>query len=206
MGRLMGIYAIKPWFREALSGAARSLGNRGVTPDQITMAGLIAGVVAVGAYAAAGSSPFFLLAIPVLAFVRTAANAMDGLVAEMTGTGRPAGELFNETADRLADAAFIAGTALIPGVEPVLAVAALAVAELGSFVGVTAKAAGASRRYDGPMGKPDRMIVVGLAGVLASFMEPGTVFELALAVMTVGALATAANRYVKAHKELDRAG
>ena len=88
------------------------------------------------------------MAVPVLAFARTAANALDGLVAEESGLGRPAGELYNETADRLGDIAFLAGTAAVPGVRPALALGALAAAELSSFVGSAPgrPAAGAATR------------------------------------------------------------
>jgi CDP-diacylglycerol--glycerol-3-phosphate 3-phosphatidyltransferase len=201
----MGIYAIKPRFRAALTGVARSLADRGYSPNQITTAGLVAGVAAVGCYGATRITPLFLIGIPVLAFVRIAANALDGLVAEIAHKARPSGELYNEIADRLADAAFIVGSALVGGVNPALAVAALAAAEFASFVGVTAKAVGTVRRYDGPMGKPDRMAIIGVAAVFALFVTPGSVFNLGLAVVIVGSMLTAVNRYVKAHKELERA-
>jgi CDP-diacylglycerol---glycerol-3-phosphate 3-phosphatidyltransferase len=144
--------------------------------------------------------------VPVLAFARTAANALDGLVAEESGLGRPAGELYNETADRLGDIAFLAGTAAVPGVRPALALGALAAAELSSFVGVSARAAGGRRRYEGPMGKPDRMLVVGAAGLAAAVTRrPARVLNASLALIAAGALVTAANRYRHAHGELDAA-
>jgi phosphatidylglycerophosphate synthase len=147
-----------------------------------------------------------LAAVPVLAFARTAANALDGLVAEESGLGRPAGELYNETADRLGDIAFLVGTTALPGVRPALAFGALAAAELSSFVGVSAKAAGGRRRYDGPMGKPDRMLVLGAAGLAAAATRrPARVINASLVVVAAGAVLTAANRYRHAHAELDAA-
>jgi CDP-diacylglycerol---glycerol-3-phosphate 3-phosphatidyltransferase len=92
----------------------------------------------------------------------------------------------------------------VPGVRPALALGALAAAELSSFVGVSAKAAGGRRRYEGPMGKPDRMLVVGVAGLAAAgTRQPARVLNASLAVIGVGAMATAANRYRRAHAELD---
>jgi CDP-diacylglycerol---glycerol-3-phosphate 3-phosphatidyltransferase len=145
--------------------------------------------------------------VPLLALARTTANALDGLVAEESGLGRPAGELYNETADRLGDIAFLAGTAAVPGVRPGLALGALAAAELSSFVGVSAKAAGGRRRYEGPMGKPDRMLVVGAAGLAAAVTrQPARALNASLALIAAGALVTAANRYRHAHAELDASG
>jgi CDP-diacylglycerol--glycerol-3-phosphate 3-phosphatidyltransferase len=202
----MGVYAVKPAFRKLLRGSARALAAQGVTPDQVTAAGVVASALGGLAFGAARRRPRVYAAVPALAFVRTAANALDGLVAEEAGMSRPAGELWNETADRIGDAAFLAGAAVVPGVPPVLAASALAAAELSSFVGVTAKAAGGKRHYDGPMGKPDRMLVLGAAGLVAAFVKrPAWVVNTGLAVIGAGAVATAANRYRLAHAELEAA-
>jgi len=203
----MGIYAVKPRFRRLLRGTARSLAARGVTPDQVTTAGIVASGLGALAFRLGGRWRGAFVAVPVLALARTAANALDGLVAEEAGLGRPAGELYNETADRLGDIAFLAGTMAVRGVQPALALGALAAAELSSFVGVSAKAAGGRRRYDGPMGKPDRMLVVGVAGLAAAATrQPARVLNAGLAVVAAGAVATAANRYRRAHAELDASG
>src|SRR6266545_2840597 len=149
----MGIYAVKPRFRRLLRGTARSLAARGVTPDQVTTAGIVA-------------------------------SGLGALAFRLGGRWR---------------GAFVA--------VPVLAMGALAAAELSSFVGVSAKAAGGRRRYDGPMGKPDRMLVVGVAGLAAAATrQPARVLNASLAVVAAGALATAANRYRRAHAELDASG
>lgn len=200
----MGIYAIKPWFRGRLSGATDALVRRRVTPDQVTAAGLVAAALGGVAVWAGDGRALVWLAVPVLAFLRIMANALDGLVAQRANLARPAGELFNETSDRLADAAFLLPLATVEGVPVWLPFAAVAAAELAAFVGVTARAAGGTRRYDGPMGKPDRMAVVGVAAVVAAFLErPERAWTTGLAVAAAGALLTAVNRYRKAHRELE---
>ena len=200
----MGIYAIKPWFRGRLQGITDLLVRRGRTPDQVTAAGLVASALGSVALWAGDGRPLLWLAVPLCAFVRIAANALDGLVAQQAGLARPAGELFNETADRLGDAAFLGGVATVAGVEPGLALGALAAAAVASFVGITARAAGGTRRYNGPMGKPDRMAVVSIAAMVAAFVDrPDRVFEIACAVILVGAALTAANRYRRAYRELE---
>jgi CDP-diacylglycerol--glycerol-3-phosphate 3-phosphatidyltransferase len=200
----MGIYAVKPRFRRMLRGTARALAARGVTPDQVTTAGIVASGLGALAFRLGSRRRGAFAAVPALALARIAANALDGLVAEESGLGRPAGELYNETADRLGDIAFLAGTAAVPGVRPSLALGALAAAELSSFVGVSAKAAGGRRRYEGPMGKPDRMLVVGAAGLAAAVTrQPARVLNASLGLIATGALVTAVNRYRHAHAELD---
>jgi CDP-diacylglycerol--glycerol-3-phosphate 3-phosphatidyltransferase len=163
----VGVYAVKPWFRRRLSSTARALARQGVSADRVTTAGVLASMAGGLAFAGGRLSRWAYLAVPGLALARTAANALDGLVAEQTGTARPAGELWNETADRLGDIALFAGAATVPGVSPALAFSALAAAELSSYVGVAARAAGGRRRYEGPMGKPDRMLALSLAALVA---------------------------------------
>jgi hypothetical protein len=75
------------------------------------------------------------------------------------------------------------------GVRPALALGALAAAELASFVGVSARAAGGRRRYEGPMGKPDRMLVLGAAALAAAASRrPARVLNAGLALIAAGAL------------------
>jgi hypothetical protein len=111
----MGIYAVKPRFRRPLRGSARSLAARGVTPDQVTSAGIVASGLGALALGAGGRWRGAFVAVPVLAFARTAANALDGLVAEESGLGRPAGELYNETADGWATSPSWLGRRPCPG-------------------------------------------------------------------------------------------
>lgn len=199
----MALYAIKPRFRRALRGSAEWLALHGATPDQITTAGVIASLGGGAAFAVGHRVAGAYLAVPALALARTAANALDGMVAELTGAGRPAGELYNETADRLSDAVFLAGAGAVPGVPAALAAGGLAAAELASFVGVATRAAGGDRRYDGPMGKPDRMLVLGAAGLAAGFVRrPAALVTPALVTIAVGSLLTTANRYRRAHADL----
>lgn len=200
----MGIYAIKPWFRCRLAGVTEALVRAGVSADRVTTAGIVAALLGgVAVWAGDALGPAWWFAVPVLVFLRIAANALDGLVALRSGTARPAGELYNETADRIGDAVLIGATALVSGVPAGLALGALAAAELASFVGITARAAGGTRRYDGPMGKPDRMAVLALAGLLAPLLpDSALVWRVALAVIAAGALVTAVNRYLRAHREL----
>ena len=78
----MGIYAVKPRFRRVLRGTARSLAGRGVTPDQVTSAGVVASGLGALALGAGRRWRGAFVAVPVLAFARTA---------EESGLGRPAG-------------------------------------------------------------------------------------------------------------------
>jgi CDP-diacylglycerol--glycerol-3-phosphate 3-phosphatidyltransferase len=62
---------------------------------------------------------------------------------------------------------------LLPGVSPLLVFVVVLMAALVEYAGVLGLMVGASRRYDGPMGKSDRAAVFGLmgAGVATELMN-----------------------------------
>ncbi|MEP1442411.1 MAG: CDP-alcohol phosphatidyltransferase family protein, partial [Hyphomicrobiales bacterium] len=57
--------------------------------------------------------------------------------------------------------------ALLTPFEPVWIVAVLLLAWLSEYIGVMGVTIGASRRYDGPMGKSDRAFLFGALGLAA---------------------------------------
>jgi hypothetical protein len=71
----MGIYAVKPRFRRLLRGTSRALAARGVTPDQVTSAGIVASGLGALAIGLGGRRRGAFVAVPVLALARIAANA-----------------------------------------------------------------------------------------------------------------------------------
>lgn len=166
----MGIYSLKPAFRRRLVRVQDALVDRGVSADTLTSMALLLSVAGGACIAWSGQVPALALAVPFLALLRITLNALDGMVAVATGTARPAGEFFNELADRLADISFYGGIAML--IEPVSALAGLAVVLTSSFAGVLAKAAGADRNYSGVFGKADRMIALSVVAVAAFFLGP----------------------------------
>jgi len=157
----MGIYSIKPWFRQQLQPLIKLLWN--VHPDVLTWSAL---GLSIGAGALLFSSyerPGLAVAAVPLLMARLALNALDGLLAQQTGKARAAGEVLNEVSDRLADVAIFLGLTLSPHVDKVLGLLAIIAVLMVSFVGVLGKAVGVERVYAGVLGKADRMIYLMVA-------------------------------------------
>jgi CDP-diacylglycerol---glycerol-3-phosphate 3-phosphatidyltransferase len=198
----VGIYSVKPAFRAALRPVVGALVRGGISADAVTLAGLVfAAVGGLGVWLGRLGDAWLLL-VPLGAFLRTAANALDGLVAQATGTSRPVGEVLNETVDRLADVAVFLPIGLVPGVHPLLVAGAVAAMMTVSFLGVTVKAAGGPRVYSGIMGKPDRMLVVGAAAIVALWVDPSRVFIWALWIVVAGCVVTLVQRAAVAARAL----
>lgn len=198
----MGIYAAKSAFRRMLSPLARQLMRFGLSADAITAAGLVfAGFAGLGVWLGRNGNVWLLL-VPAGVFLRTAANALDGMVATTTGTARPLGEVFNEVADRLGDVAVFLPLTLVPAVSDGLVAVTIAAMLVTSYLGVTVKAAGGKRIYDGLMAKPDRMFVLGAAATIGLvFDETGVAFSWALWIILAGVLITFGMRVRRARGE-----
>lgn len=149
------------------------LASHGVSPNAISVGGMIAGVLAGVALACSGRFPHawvFLLAGAVGMQLRLLANMFDGMVAIQTGKASPVGELFNEVPDRVSDAAIFIGAGYALGGLPELGYLAAVVALFVAYVRAAGKASGAPQDFCGPMAKPQRMAVLTTAAVLASIL------------------------------------
>ncbi|WP_179402810.1 CDP-alcohol phosphatidyltransferase family protein [Burkholderia guangdongensis] len=157
----MSLYALKPKFQNKLRPLTESLAERGVTANQVTLFAA-GGSIVVGALAGLGvfARVLFLL-IPIWLFVRMALNAIDGMLAREHGQKSTFGAYLNELGDVVSDVAlvlpFLSAPALAPADVWLFAIAAVIV----ECAGLIGPLAGASRRYDGPLGKSDRALALG---------------------------------------------
>ena len=202
---MAGMYAVKPAFQRSLGGIERRLVDRRVHPDWLTYLALALSVAGGACLYAAPSWPLLLLAVPVVTIVRTALNALDGLVARDTGLARPWGEVLNEFCDRLADLALIGGLVLAPPASKELGVVVVVLMLLSSYLAILSKAAGGRRQYVGPMGKADRMMVLAVAGPLGLVLPLELVFNGFLAIVGVGLVLTLVARAQATYRDLQSA-
>ncbi|HJQ57615.1 MAG TPA: CDP-alcohol phosphatidyltransferase family protein [Vineibacter sp.] len=161
----MTLYDLKPRFQALLRPLAGALVAAGVTANQVTLAAALGSLVvgAVIVLAAPARWPFLLL--PIWLFLRMALNALDGMLAREFGQKSPLGAYLNEICDVVSDAALYLPLAAMAPFTPAMAALVVFLAALSEFAGVLGVMVGASRRYDGPMGKSDRALVFGALGL-----------------------------------------
>jgi CDP-diacylglycerol--glycerol-3-phosphate 3-phosphatidyltransferase len=200
-----GIYDIKPAFQRSLRGIEGWLVERRVHPDWLTYLALALSVLGGVALYVGPREPAWLLLVPFVAIIRTALNALDGMVAVKTGLARPWGEVLNELCDRFADVALLGGMALVPGVNHLLGAASVVAVLLTSYLAILAKAAGGRRLHGGPMGKPDRMIVLAIGAPLGLVLPVPRLYDGLQTLILVGVLLTLVLRLRAAHADLDDA-
>lgn len=196
----MGIYSIKPKFQQVLRAVEQPLVQWRVHPDVLTISAL--GLSLLGGFALFASrwSPWTLLAVPLVALLRTALNALDGMVAKDLGMARPWGEVLNEFCDRLSDVALFGGLLLTPGINAHLGIAAIILILLNSYLGTVAKAAGGKRQYIGLMAKADRMVWLAIAAPVALLWWP--ILNYLLVMIVAGLAITIVQRWRAAYVDL----
>ncbi|MES2035588.1 MAG: CDP-alcohol phosphatidyltransferase family protein [Pseudomonadota bacterium] len=196
---------------------ASALGEAKVSPDIISLFSVVFAVVGAVCLLMSGlnegwARAVLLILAAVCIQLRLLANMLDGMVAVEHGRGGPAGPIWNELPDRVADALFlvaagyavvglgIASGAWLGWLTAVLAVLTAYVRELGRGLGFPAD-------FSGPMAKPHRMFALTVT-CLVSTLEPvwngkGQVMMIGLAVIALGTVVTVGRRTATLARRLE---
>ena len=168
----MTVYALKPRFQDLLRPFAESLPRAGVTANMVTVAAALGSVLVgvVTAWLAAWRPAFLIIAVWLL--VRMALNAIDGMLAREFHQRSVLGGYLNEIGDVVSDAALYAPFAFVAPFRSAGIGLVIVLSTLAEFAGALGPTMGASRRYDGPMGKSDRAVVFGALGLGIGCLTP----------------------------------
>jgi len=168
----MSIYRLKPRFQALLRPLVGWLHAAGVTANQVTLAACAIST-ALGLwlfFAQPSRAAFAWIALWML--VRMGFNAIDGMLAREFGQQSPLGAFLNELTDVVSDAALYLPFALVAPFSPFWLGAVIVLAGLSEFAGALGPTIGASRRYDGPLGKSDRAFVFGALALYVALGWP----------------------------------
>jgi len=168
----VSIYQLKPRFQALLRPLVARLYALNITANQVTIAACAISVaLGLWLYFGAASAAAFAL-IPLWMFLRMAFNAIDGMLAREFGQKSALGAFLNELTDVLSDAALYAPFALVAPFSGFWVGTVIVLAGLSEFAGALGPTVGASRRYDGPLGKSDRAFVFGALGLYVALGWP----------------------------------
>jgi len=185
-------------FRKPIEKAIRPVGvalrKTGLTPDHLTVVGLVVGV---GASVAVGSGHLFIgLVLVILAALP---DLLDGALAKASNASSQRGAFFDSTVDRVTDALLLGGVAyyLAGRDDPRLAVlpfAVLAASSLISYQRAKAESLGLDAR-GGLMERAERVVLLCLGLVWDRLLVPVMWLMLALTMLT------AVQRFVKVWRQ-----
>lgn len=199
----MTIYDLKPKFQDLLRPLCRGLARAGVSANAVTIFAMLLSVLTGMVLWLLDRRQIFLVLVPAVLLVRMALNAIDGMLAREHDMQTSLGAVLNELGDVVADVALYLPFALLtemPGTLVVLVVVMGVITEMTGVIGVQI---GATRRYDGPLGKSDRAFVFGVVAlILAAGVTAGNWFIGVFAVVLFLQVLTVLNRARRSLQEL----
>jgi CDP-diacylglycerol--glycerol-3-phosphate 3-phosphatidyltransferase len=212
----MSVYSLKPRFQSLLRPLSDGLASAGVSANMVTIAALVLSILEGIALANDPGASVPLLALPVVLLVRMALNAIDGMIAREHAQQSDTGAYLNEIGDIVSDLALY--TPLVLAIYTPLSVSIVVLyvvyligIPVSETVGIMAERIGGIRRYDGPMGKSDRALCMGVFAVLLAPLNLDdvgsvtTVFVIVL-VLAIGVWRTAYKRYARSLVDKQKKG
>lgn len=166
---MISVYQLKPRFQALLQPVLRQLRNWGFTPNSLTIIAFLLSL-AMGCYSYYGERHIALILVPACLLLRMALNALDGMMARQFNLQSKLGAVLNEMGDLLSDAVlYFPVLYVLFYMDPIWVGWFIFLSILNEFAGLLGQALGGERRYDGPMGKSDRALVIGLLCLLSLF-------------------------------------
>lgn len=166
---MISVYKLKPKFQQLITPILTLLYRLGVTANQITIIAIIFSfLIGIGFWFASDISILFLF-LPVGLFIRMVLNALDGMMARKYNQASKLGEILNEMGDIVSDIVIFFPLIKFHSDHIYLIVIFIVLSIINEFAGVLGKVIGNDRRYDGPMGKSDRALLMGVYGVVMFF-------------------------------------
>lgn len=162
---MASIYQLKPKFQSLLRPLVIRLALSGISANMVTVAAMVLSS-GCGLLLLLVSANAILLLVPAVLLIRMALNAIDGMLAREHGQASRLGAVLNELGDVISDAALYLPLTLHLAAPPWMMVLIVLASVIVEMTGVIGAQIGASRRYDGPLGKSDRAAVFGILSLL----------------------------------------
>lgn len=164
---MISVYKLKPKFQQLLMPILTFLHHKRVTANQITMGSVVLSLLIAVMFWYADRMPMFYLALPIGLLLRMAFNALDGMMARLFNQTSKKGEVLNEVGDIVSDVMIFFPLLKFHPESFYLVVGFIILSVINEFCGLIGKVVANDRRYDGPMGKSDRALLLGVYGILS---------------------------------------
>ncbi|HAT92323.1 MAG TPA: CDP-alcohol phosphatidyltransferase family protein [Sphingobacterium sp.] len=164
---MISVYKLKPKFQQLLMPILNFLHHRKITANQITIGSIVFSLIIALFFWYADRFPIFFLVLPIGLLLRMALNALDGMMARLFNQTSKTGEVLNEVGDIVSDVVLFFPLLKFHPESVYTIVAFIVLSVVNEFCGLIGKVIANDRRYDGPMGKSDRALLLGVYGILA---------------------------------------
>jgi archaetidylinositol phosphate synthase len=168
-----------------LTSEAKAAHKIGLTPNSVSLIGLMLAFFSAAAYATGQNQPVWLLTATVLLLASGFCDALDGVIARIYQQQSVFGGFLDSLLDRYADAAVYIGIIIGELCEPLWGLAALAGSLLVSYSRARAEVAGIKLESVGLAERAERMIILSAASLSAIYWLPAlNIGVVLLAILT----------------------
>ncbi|WP_185290484.1 CDP-alcohol phosphatidyltransferase family protein [Chryseobacterium lactis] len=200
---MISVYKLKPKFQQLLTPVLLFFNKNNITANQITVGSILLSIAIGVLFWNADISKWFFLSLPIGLLIRMALNALDGMMARRFNQTSKLGEVLNEVGDIISDVIIFFPLLKFQPESLYLIVIMIVLSIINEFAGLMGKVVGKERRYDGPMGKSDRALILGLYGLLIFFgVKIASVSEYIFGIIIILLLIST---YIRLKKSLNEA-
>lgn len=160
---------LKKRFEGVVAAGVKPLADAGVTPNMVTILGLLVSFASAYCYYSWGSSPLLLITAGALVLLSGLLDSIDGVIARSTGKVTKFGGFFDSVSDRYADAFVLAGVTLGGLCNPIAGFAALIGSLMVSYTRSRAEASGVAMAGVGLAERAERMIILAVVTFAAVY-------------------------------------
>ena len=176
---------LKKKFEATFAIGVRSLTRAGVTPNTMTILGLLVSLASAWCYYYWASFPILLPMAGCLVLLSGLFDAMDGVIARVSGKVTSFGGFLDSVSDRYADAIVLAGVTLGSLCNPLVGFAALIGSLLVSYTRSRAEAEGVNMAGVGFAERAERMVILAVVTFISVFWLDSLNFGIAfLAILS----------------------
>jgi archaetidylinositol phosphate synthase len=160
---------LKKRFEGIMLAGVKPFADAGVTPNTVTIMGLIISLASAWCFYRGASSPLLLLAAALLILLSGLFDAVDGIIARSKGKITAFGGFLDSVSDRYADAMVLAGITLGGLCNPIAGFTALIGSLMVSYTRSRAEAVGVGMAGVGIAERAERMLILAIVTLIAVF-------------------------------------
>lgn len=192
---------LKKQVQTALTSTANLLHNLGLTPNHVSILGILFSLIAAVVYSQWQLNRAFLILAPVLMLISGLLDALDGVIARIHQKATTFGAFFDSMLDRYSDAIVLCGIIAGGLTNLTWGLAALVGSMLVSYARARAEAAGVKMESVGLAERAERIVLIGFASIISYFWIDALDWSiLILALLTNFTVLQRANYFRKAAK------
>jgi len=176
---------LKEKIQQMLRGEAEMAHKLGFTPNRLSAFGIALAFLAALTYAEWQFNPLLLLLATALLLLSGFCDALDGIVARLYGEATAFGGFLDSLLDRYADSAVYVGIIIGALCDVRWGLIAITGSLLVSYSRARAEAAGIRMESIGFAERAERILILAVASIVASFWQTVTVMNVSILLLAI---------------------